>query len=358
MLDPVSAPDVWRFHEPAAFADDSGYDVLALVREGLTAADVEAELRGIADRSEPTSFVPVVNDVTRWRLGDTYVQALWLLSGGVVLLLIVALVNAVSLLLNRTMSRAGEVGVRSAVGGSTGALASLFLIESVTLTALGLAAALLVSPGGRRGDRSDDAASAPRPRGRGRRREGARIHRGARTGGGPPVRARPDGVAQDRRASGPDHACWRRASARGRDLTGPQGARGAPGCARGVLVTGSAVTLRSFREVMAIDTGVDVARLAQFRVFLPEERYPTPGARREFWNRLMEALEALPGIEGVATSNSGLLRQGSLDLFPWHLEGEPAPESGAINYREAVSPPFFEVTGVPIVEGRRLRAGE
>ena len=75
--------------------------------------------------------------------------ALWVFSGAVVLLLLVACANVANLQLSRTLARRQEIGVRSALGAGQGRLASQLLMESLVLAAIGgvlgvaVAAALL-----------------------------------------------------------------------------------------------------------------------------------------------------------------------------------------------------------------------
>jgi predicted permease len=344
-------PDLWRIHAADVFGE--GYFVMALARQGATAGDIESELAALSGGLEDgrQGFVPVVH-APYWMLGDTYVQGLWLVFGGVVLLLLVALANTANLLLNRTVSRAGELGVRAAVGGSAGALARLFLMESLALTGVGVAVAILV----------------------------------ARVGGGALAALVPErlpvleGASADARVLG-YAALLAAVSAficvlapvthlRSLDVrrllsraeVGRSGG-GRSGWTRQalvalqvglavVLVTGSALTLRSFQKLTSVDAGVAVDRLAQFSVRLPEPRYATPEARSAFWDRLLEAVESLPGVEGVTTTSASLMRY-YLDARPPHLEGEPKREQpGAVSYGAGVRPGFFSVTGVPLLEGR------
>jgi predicted permease len=333
--------------------------VLALLREGVTVGDVESELAGLSEGLEdvPADFAPAVSPPYSF-LGNVYVQGLWLVFGGVVVLLFVAVANTASLLLNRTASRAGELGVRIAVGGSPWGLARLFLIESIALTGLGLALSVWV----------------------------ARVGGVALAALVPARLAVLQGASGDVRvlayaallATGIAIVCglvpltqMRSVDVRrllGRAEVGRSGG-GRSGRVRELLVafqvalavlivTGSALTLRSFRQLTAVDTGMAIDKLAEFAIKLPAGRYPTPEARSAFWERVLEVAAAVPGVAGVTSSDVALLRYGLYAGTP-QLEGEPRePERGALSYGAGVRRGFFSVTGIPLLEGHDFEPGE
>jgi macrolide transport system ATP-binding/permease protein len=82
-------------------------------------------------------------------LGDVR-PVLLALSSGAALLLLIACINVISLLLARSDGRAREIGVRSALGASSGRLALQFATEAAVLTAVGAAIGLLLAAGGLR----------------------------------------------------------------------------------------------------------------------------------------------------------------------------------------------------------------
>jgi predicted permease len=119
-----------------------------------------------------------------------------------------------------------------------------------------------------------------------------------------------------------------------------------------VVVTGLGLLVRSFQKVQEIDVGVRTegvltANLGRF----PSSRYPDNDARRVFQRRLMERLEATPGIERVALS-SHLPLGGCCSNQGFHPSDDPEHEV-FVEVRW-VTPSYFDALGIPIQRGRDL----
>jgi len=102
-----------------------------------------------------------------------------------------------------------------------------------------------------------------------------------------------------------------------------------------------------------VDPGFRPERVVTFSVDLPQAGYA--GNRgRAFLRRLVEALDATPGVSGASGAFVGLMGGGGwgmgLTIEGYHPEGGDS----AASLCNAVSPGFFETLGIPVVAGREF----
>jgi predicted permease len=131
--------------------------VLARRREGVALAQVQSDLWDTAlvlARENRSPFPghphdPVMFGFNAIPLRDAIIgdqrSLLWLLVGGVAVLLLIGCANAAQLLLARSLRRAREIAVRSALGASRGRLMRQFLLEGLVLAVCGGSIGLLVA---------------------------------------------------------------------------------------------------------------------------------------------------------------------------------------------------------------------
>jgi putative ABC transport system permease protein len=131
--------------------------VIGRLRDGVTFAEAQADLRRIAHiltSEHPEAFPNRWHDPSRFSfvllpLRDAIVgtqrSLLWLLLGGVGVLLLIACANTTQLLLARSLRRGREVAIRAALGASRGRLVRQFLLEGLVLALMGGAVGLLAA---------------------------------------------------------------------------------------------------------------------------------------------------------------------------------------------------------------------
>jgi putative ABC transport system permease protein len=156
----AETPDLWlpmRVNHSGPFHNNHVFPAVARLAPGAGVASAEAELRGLTphlpevfpdaysqaffDRyGFQTEVVPLKQDV----IGDLS-RNLWILLGGVGLLLLVACANVANLFAVRMDARKRELGIRAALGAGRMALARYVLAEGLTLALVGAALALVVS---------------------------------------------------------------------------------------------------------------------------------------------------------------------------------------------------------------------
>lgn len=119
-----------------------------------------------------------------------------------------------------------------------------------------------------------------------------------------------------------------------------------------LLLSGAGVLARSFLVVQGRELGFDPSHVLTTLTMLPSPRYPDAASRFQFLDRVVDGLGALPGIEAVAFSDSGVAQRGGRAAFD--IDGTPTPDEPAMPQVRtmAVSPRYFEVLAAARVEGR------
>ncbi|MGD8277042.1 MAG: ABC transporter permease [Gemmatimonadota bacterium] len=124
-----------------------------------------------------------------------------------------------------------------------------------------------------------------------------------------------------------------------------------------VLLAGSALLLRSFRNLQRVDPGFRTERVLSVSLNLPARSYDSPERVRSFYGSLEAAAAALPGVEAAGLiSNLFLARLPQ--QAPMFVEGgAPAEDEAAypVAY-DAISPGTFGAIDLRIVAGRALAA--
>lgn len=133
---------------------DESYIVDLRIRPGVTLKAANAALQPLAERfakDRPNQF-PEQFRVDLQRLNDWVFRGvgniLYLLLGGVALLLVIGCGNVSILLLARGMAREHEIAVRSAIGAGRGRMIRQLLTESLLLSVIGAALGVAVAFGG------------------------------------------------------------------------------------------------------------------------------------------------------------------------------------------------------------------
>ncbi len=338
-------------------------DVVARLQPGVTQAAAAQEIDGIvaaiaAEHADSNALWnhALVQPLFERVVGGTRgpLTALFAATG---LVLLIACSNLANLLLARTQKRERELVTRSALGAAPGRLGAQLVAETLLLCATGaVVGALLAHLGLSTWLRSLDAPIARQagigldwsvlgfgallalacalgiglvPAWRARRVEPARV---LSRGGAPTA-----GVAQ----------------ARVRAVLVV--AQVALVCALGYAST---LAVESLRRVLAVDSGVDAARVLSFNVKLSGSTYDAEGdARRNAQRAILDALRAIPGVVAVGGSKNAPLGQtgeGYGFTDPARPDQPLRPDFGV----QFVSHDYFRALGVAIVRGRDFTGDE
>jgi predicted permease len=118
-----------------------------------------------------------------------------------------------------------------------------------------------------------------------------------------------------------------------------------------VVVIAAALFARSFQMARQINPGFDPQHVLVSRLYLSTAGYSVP-ARKQFCQRLRERVESQPGIVAVSYADQIPLTVGGSweDL---RIEGYvPGPGESMKLWRNVVSPGYFDVLRIPLLEGR------
>ena len=122
-----------------------------------------------------------------------------------------------------------------------------------------------------------------------------------------------------------------------------------------VLLVISGLAVQSMQNIRHIELGFEPKDVLTMRVDLPASKYEEPSAVRAFFERTLTEMHAEPGVVDVALSSHRPVIGGepnrSFRIFGHSSEAsEDLPLAATI----VVSPPFFSVLEVPLLQGRML----
>jgi putative ABC transport system permease protein len=283
--------------------------------------------------------------------------ALVALSGGVALVLLIACLNAASLLVARGAERQRELTLRSALGAAPHRLIRLLLTESVALAAAGGALALLF------GAWMVKALVSLQPEGMARTGPvrldarvllfavGAALLAGILSGTAPAFAATRGNLADALRKGG-----------RGQKGGGHRLRGLLTGCevALGVAVLASAALMtRSLLSLLRVDPGFDAGRALTLQVSLPVRNLGDRG-RIDLARRLSSRLAVVPGVARVGMGTNLPLDDSLPNWYsPYWREGAAEEEkNGLMADLRGVLPGFFDALGARFLEGRDFDARE
>ncbi|HKG14027.1 MAG TPA: ADOP family duplicated permease, partial [Pyrinomonadaceae bacterium] len=121
-----------------------------------------------------------------------------------------------------------------------------------------------------------------------------------------------------------------------------------------VLLVGAGLLVKSFVRLQQVNPGFDASNVLTMRVSLPGARYPEASKKAEFYAALVERLKSLPGVESAAATLSLPLNGSNFSVGRAFIrEGRPlAPEESQNAMYSVVTPDYFKVMRVPVVQGR------
>jgi putative ABC transport system permease protein len=280
-------------------------------------------------------------------------RAIWVLQAAVGFVLLIACANLANLLLARAETRHREFAVRTALGAGRGRLLRQFMTEGVLLSIVGGVLGLLLARAGVQALIRLYPSSLPRTA------EvtvdpmvliftlGVSVATGLVFGLAPLMHTRVKGLALALKEGGAKGATAARHHIR-RGLVMAEVALAV------MLVIGAGLMIRTVYNLSVVDAGFDRSRLVTFQMSLAAADYPQPAPRAQLYQRLLEKLRGVGGIQG-ASAMSGLPPNRPLNANDTDIGNYTAPPEGPfenVDYYQSVMTGYFETMGIPIVKGR------
>jgi len=127
-----------------------------------------------------------------------------------------------------------------------------------------------------------------------------------------------------------------------------------------ILVIGAGLLIRTVYNLTNVDMGFETSRLVTFSVSLTDRNYMSAASRIQGYQRVLDALRAVPGVE-AATAMWGLPPDRSSAKVNTRVSDATVPSVGpfhVVDFYQYVFPGYFETMGVPIVRGRGLQPAD
>jgi len=327
------------------------------LKPGVTAAQGEADLlrtqQPIWDARDKEKVVSPYAVPLREELVRDFRTSARALAGAVGLLLVVACANVASLMLARALARRREIAIRVAVGASGGRLLVQLLVENLLFALAGGALGLALGYAALRSlvRALPDEVPSWAVFGLDARVVGFAFAATALTlvlfGWAPALHA----LRGDLRQAMSNAASGTTASPRGRRtlrlLVGAEFALAA------LLLVCGGLLLQAYTRVRQIDPGFEPRGVLTFGVYLPAASYPDDAKRLAFWNRLIERLQAQPGVASAAAITCAPLGCHWGNFFT--VEGAPPrgkDDKNPVVLQRYATVDYFKTMGIRLRDGR------
>ena len=120
-----------------------------------------------------------------------------------------------------------------------------------------------------------------------------------------------------------------------------------------MLSVGAGLLIRSLVRLQHVDIGFEPGNLLTFELSLPDARYKDENASRTFYQRLLERLQAVPGVQRAATAVSLPPDQVTVtDNFTAEGQRYAVGDAAPVGTMMVVSESYFSALGIPLVRGR------
>jgi putative ABC transport system permease protein len=345
--------------DPQELVNRQNYSYLAVARlkPGVTVAQAAADLDVISAQlaaEHPqnagigTAVLPMLDDTVA-----SVRTPLYVLLAAVLAMLLIGCANLANLLLARALARQRELAVRAALGAGRARLVMQSIAEVMPLLVIGGALGLLVAAW------AIDAAVPLLP---------ADLPRAENIGLQLPVLA--FAIAMMSAVTVFVGAWPARAAARGGLVAASDVSRGVTGGGRRArtrdllvvvqiaatlwLSIGATLLTRSFAELKRVSPGFDAERVYSLHLAIPRTKYQNDREVAAFMRRILDRVEALPGVTAAGMVNR-LPLAGGAQTSPIEFEGVTRADARLVEIQadlRPITPDYFRALRIPLITGR------
>jgi len=352
----MNRAEIWLPMRPdrymAAARDAYNWYLVGRLRPGVTLAQAQADVDVVSARLQEA--YPETNgerelrlDGLREVLTEDYRPSLWILSGAVALLLLIACTNGAGILLARGPARRFELSVRTAMGATRGRLVRQLLAESLGLSLVAAVLGSLLAVWFHRIMLDYLRLETLGPPAAGLSLPslgfalGVSMAVGLLAGLYPALKSADPHLAEGLRTGG-----------RGVGNSGTGFRKGlvmAQVALSVLLLAGSGLLVQSLRNLQAVDPGFRAEGLVTAELQVPMSKYSTVESRDQYFTTVLEAVRAVPGVQ-EATLTSHLPIGDFGNIYRASAQGHDADVQRV--FLRGVFPGSFHALGIPLLSGR------
>src|SRR5262245_48336562 len=123
-----------------------------------------------------------------------------------------------------------------------------------------------------------------------------------------------------------------------------------------ILLVGAALLIRSYQRLQQVDLGIEPDHVLTFNLNIPRARQEDDAARRTL-EAIEDRLTATPGVEIAGAISALPLASGGGPTLSFKIEGRPEPPPGEYPWNAryiTTTPQMFNALGIPLKRGRLL----
>ena len=353
------APEFWLPGVPLrGNAKGGGFSLFVtfgVLRRGVTIEQARGEVATLLPPLPDNRRPPIELVNARVEMGRRVRSALGMFQVGVVLILLIACVNATNFFLARAAHRRSELVIRLTLGAGRAGVTRDAVAECLLLTGAGAAFGCLLAYALTHAVR----VIAPHilPRAGDVRVDGVVLLFALALSVVLGVAVGAFSARRAIRACDPARLRFERGvnTAMHRGLKPSRGLVVIEIAATTILLVCSGLLIDSFVRVMSVDRGFQAEHVLTFRLILPQNRYKTTDTQEQFFASLASALRQLPSVRDAAAANVPL-DSANVSFYPLTVDGVTYPDAG-IAVRQ-ITPGYLSVLGMQLRAGRDFTSAD